>query len=103
MALFFDAAWFDARLAARGLSRATLAAAAGLDEAALADAFKDQREIAPAEAAAFAAVLGEPVEEVARRCGVSTRAPGQDRIGALEARVAALEKAIAELVAATRG
>lgn len=92
MALFFDARWFDAKLAERGLTRDALAAAAGMDADALALAFKDQREIAPHEAQAFAAVLGEPVEDVARRCGVSTRAPRPQSAGeALDARLTALE------------
>ncbi|MDP3298671.1 MAG: DNA-binding protein, partial [Phenylobacterium sp.] len=36
MALFFDAQWFDAQLAERGLTRRVLAAAAGMSEADLA-------------------------------------------------------------------
>ena len=98
MALFFDAAWFDARLGERGLSRAVMAAAAGLSEADLALAFKDQREVSAREVAAFAELLGVPAPEIARRAGVSTPIPGDDplaRIAALERRVAALE---AELV-----
>ncbi len=103
MALFFDAQWFDARLGERGLSRAVLAAAAGLSEAELALAFKDQREISAREVAVFAELLGEAPAEVARRAGVSTPTPGQDpgeRIAALERRVAALEAEIERLKAA---
>jgi hypothetical protein len=43
LALFFDAPWYDARLAERGLSRAVLAAVSGMSEAELALVFKDQR------------------------------------------------------------
>ena len=100
MALFFDAEWFDARLGERGLSRQVMAAAAGMAEADLALAFKDQRELSAGEVAAFAELLGAPAGEVAARAGISTPVPGQDptaRIGALERRVAALEAEVASL------
>ncbi|WP_374469901.1 helix-turn-helix domain-containing protein [Phenylobacterium sp.] len=102
MALFFDAEWFDARLAERGLSRQVLAAAAGMSAADLALAFKDQRELSAGEVAAFAELLGVEAREVADRAGVSTPAPGhpsptEARLAALERRVAALEAEIARL------
>jgi transcriptional regulator with XRE-family HTH domain len=101
MALFFDAEWFDARLAERGLSRDVMAAAAGLTGEHLALVFKDQREVSAAEVAAFAELLGVTAEDVASRAGVSTPAPGGGdagaRILALEARVAALEAQVARL------
>ena len=101
MALFFDADWFDARLAERGLSRAVLAAGAGLSEAELVLVFKDQRELSAAEVAVFAELLGAPAAEVASRAGVSTPTPGgadaAARIAALERRVAALEAELARL------
>jgi uncharacterized protein YceH (UPF0502 family) len=100
MALFFDAEWFDARLAQRGLSREVLAAGAGLSDAELALAYKDQREISTREVALFAELLGVEAGEVARRAGVSTPAPGQAdeaRIAVLERRVAALEAEVARL------
>jgi len=100
MALFFDAAWFDARLGERGLSRDVLAAAAGLSGEELALAFKDQREISAREVAVFAELLGVTAAEVARHAGVSTPIPGQDaeaRIAALERRVAELEATVARL------
>src|SRR5688500_16587751 len=97
MALFFDAAWFDGRLAERGLSRTVMAAAAGMSEADLALAFKDQRELTAAEVAAFAEVLGVEAREVADRAGISTPVPGGDRLTELERRVAALEAEVARL------
>ncbi|MFN9928689.1 MAG: DNA-binding protein [Phenylobacterium sp.] len=100
MALFFDAPWFDARLSARGLSRAAMGAVAGLTEAELALVFKDQKELSAGQVAAFAELLGETPAEVARHAGVSTPTPGQDagaRIAALERRVAALEAAVRRL------
>jgi transcriptional regulator with XRE-family HTH domain len=74
MALFFDAPWFDGKLAERGLSRAVLAAAAGLGEAELAEVFKDQRELSAGQVAAFAELLG-----------VTARGSGRPR-GGLDAR-----------------
>lgn len=98
MALFFDAEWFDARLAERGLSREVLAAAAGLTPEALALVLKDQRELSAADVAAFAELLGVTAAEAADRAGVSTPVPGgKDRLAALEARVAALEAEVARL------
>lgn len=98
MALFFDAEWFDARLAERGLTRGVMAAAAGLSPDALALVFKDQRELSAAEVAAFAELLGVTAAEAADRAGISTPVPGrEDRLAALEARVAALETELARL------
>ena len=98
MALFFDAAWYDERLAERGLSRIVLAAAAGMTEADLTLAFKDQRELSMREVSAFAELLGVTPAEAASRAGV--RPPpvaDSQRIAALEARVAALEAELARL------
>lgn len=102
MALFFDAQWFDARLAERGLSRPVLAAAASLTEADLALVFKDQRELSAGDVAEFAELLGVTATEVAGRAGVSTPIPGQAssaevRIADLERRVAMLEAEVARL------
>jgi transcriptional regulator with XRE-family HTH domain len=100
MALFFDAAWFDGKLADRGLSRRILAAAAGMSEADIALVFKDQRELSADEVAVFAELLGVPPAEIAKQAGVSTPVPGQGaeaRIAALERRVAALEAEVARL------
>jgi len=100
MALFFDAAWFDEKLSARGLGRGVLAAVAGLSDDELALVFKDQRELSAGQVAAFAELLGVPAAEVADRAGVSTPVPGQEaqaRIAALERRVAALEAEVARL------
>jgi hypothetical protein len=102
MALFFDADWFDARLGERGLSRSLLAAAAGLQPEDLVLIFKDQKELSAGEVAVFAELLGVQAAEVAARAGISTPVPEQaegsdDRIMALERRVALLEAEIARL------
>lgn len=101
MALFFDAAWFDAKLSERGLSRTVMAAAAGISAAELELAFKDQRELSAAEVGAFAELLGVTAAEVADRAGISTPNPEREaaeaRLSALERRVAALEAELAAL------
>lgn len=105
MALFFDKAWFDAALAARGLDWATLAAAAGLSADDMTRIVKDERDVAPAEATAFAALLGAEPAEVARRCGVTTRAAvtsgaPKGEAGALAARLDRIEAKLDRLLAA---
>lgn len=100
MALFFDAPWFDGKLEERGLSRAVLAAVAGLSEAELALVFKDQRELSAGQVSAFAELLGVTAAEIADRAGVSTPTPvvpTEQRIAALELRVMALEAELARL------
>lgn len=105
MALFFDQFWYDARLTERGLTRAVLAAVAGMTSEDMDLAYKDQRELTAAQIAAFAELLGVPLAEAARRAGVGAHAaalPGESvslerKVAALEARVAALEAEIVRL------
>jgi len=98
VALFFDAAWYDERLVERGLSRVVLAAAAGMGEADLALAFKDQRELSVREVSVFAELLGVTTAEAASRAGVRPPPASEaQRIAALEARVAVLEAELARL------
>jgi len=101
MALFFDAPWFDGKLAERGLSRGVMAAISGLSEDQLILVFKDQMKLSAGQVAAFAELLGVPAAEVTDRAGVSTptpRASSRDaQIEALEQRLAALEAEVARL------
>ena len=101
MALFFDAPWFDGKLAERGLSRSVMAAISGLSEDQLTLVFKDQMELSAGQVAAFAELLGVPAAEVAHRAGVSTPTPRassrDEQIAVLERRVAALEAEVARL------
>jgi uncharacterized protein YceH (UPF0502 family) len=97
MALFFDAPWFDAKLEERALSRAVLAAVAGLGQAELALVFKDQQELSAGQVAAFAELLGVSAAEIADRAGIST--PRPDAASPTDARIAALERRVADLEA----
>lgn len=75
MSLFFDSAWFDARLKATGLSRADLAAAMGLTQQQIDEMWKDQRELKASDVRILAVLLGVPPSEVAERAGISTPIP----------------------------
>ncbi|MBL8537803.1 MAG: hypothetical protein JNM59_10415 [Hyphomonadaceae bacterium] len=101
MSLFFDADWFDARLAARGLDRGALAAAAGLQRGELHRVFVNERAATPEELGAFATVLGADIVEVTLRSGIAARADGgaEDsaaRIESIEARLDAIDSWIEE-------
>lgn len=101
MALFFDAAWFDAQLARLGLARSTIAAALGLGEADVNEIWKDQRELSAHDVSIIAALLGVTVAEVASRAGVSTPVPreaGNDAaLKAIAERLERIEAALIEL------
>lgn len=101
MSLFFDADWFDAKLAERGLDRAALAIAARIERSELHSVFINERAATAEELAAFAHVLGAHVVEVTLRAGVATReagpeAPPSDRIESIEARLDAIDHWLAE-------
>jgi len=104
MALFFDSAWFDARLSALGLARATLAASLGLDETQLAEVWKDQRELSAAQVRTMAVLLGADAKEIASRAGISTPKPHEDgpceeepQGNSLDERLARIEADLAEI------
>jgi transcriptional regulator with XRE-family HTH domain len=104
MALFFDAAWFDARLNAAGLSHAALAAALGLTEEQRAELWKDQRELSADDVRLLAALLAVPAAEVAHHAGIATPVPRETerdamaaRLDAMEARLGDIEKTLAEI------
>lgn len=100
MALFFDTEWFDARLAASHLSRADVARALGVDEHAVADIWKDQRELSARDVATLAALLAVPVNEIATRAGISTPVPkSQPTLNDVVARLERVEAELAQLKA----
>jgi transcriptional regulator with XRE-family HTH domain len=96
VALFFDADWFDARLAAAGLTRAIAAQALGITGEQLAEVWKDQRELSARDVATLSALLGVTAEDVARHAGISTPVP---RTASIEERLAKVERELAELKA----
>lgn len=95
MSLFFDADWFDAKLAERGLDRAALAIAAGLERTALHRIFTNESAPTVEEMAAFARVLQTDLLEITLRSGVAERADpsadANDRIESIEARLKAID------------
>lgn len=92
MALFFDAEWFDARLAAGYLTRADLARALGISDAEIAEIWKDQRELSARDVVTIAVLLGVAPEDVAQHAGVSTPVPRASDTNALADIVRRLER-----------
>ncbi|MBS0386822.1 MAG: DNA-binding protein [Proteobacteria bacterium] len=108
MSLFFDADWFDARLAERWLDRNALAACAGIAVEDLQLLFTNRRAPSAQELQAFAKLLGADLVEVTLRAGVATRAAAPDgetvatRIEDIEARLDAVDAWLEEFEAAAR-
>jgi len=102
MALFFDQAWFDARLNERGATREDVARLLQLTAEQVAELWKDQRELRAQEVLKVARFLGVPAAEVANRAGVSTPAPDETanvlaRLDDMNDRLQRLERTMAEL------
>lgn len=75
MGLFFDQDWFDDRLKAAGLTRVSIAQAAGMSIDEVEMVFRDQRELEGPEVHAIARILGADAREVANRSGVANPGP----------------------------
>jgi transcriptional regulator with XRE-family HTH domain len=71
MGIFFDQDWFDDRLKASGLTRGSLALAAGMSVDEVDMVFRDQRELDKGEIWAFARVLSVDPVEIASRSGAA--------------------------------
>ncbi len=71
MGIFFDQDWFDDRLKAAGLTRASLAQAAGMTIDEVEMVFADRRELEGSEVHAIARMLAADPEEVANRSGAA--------------------------------
>lgn len=102
MALFFDQAWFDARLKERGLAQEDVARALQISAQDVAELWKDQRELRAHEVAALAKFLNVPASEVAVRAGVSTPTPRASgdvhaRLDEMSDRLQRIERMIVEL------
>ena len=80
MGIFFDQDWFDARLKATGLTRASMAHAANMTIDEVEMVFRDQRELEGREVNAIARILRVDPQEVATRSGAAeTGANAYDR------------------------
>ncbi len=102
MALFFDADWFNAQLAVRGLARKDVASALGLDERQVAEMWKDQRELSVRDVRALATLIAASPQEVATRAGVSTPVPAEQPesiLSDIAERLARVERSLLELKA----
>lgn len=103
MALFFDSQWFDARLAAMGLERTAIAATLGLNAEQIGEVWKDQRELSANDVRILSMLLSVAPEEIASRAGVSTPvpkpAPPPQDLAGIDARLARVEHALAEIKA----
>lgn len=102
MALFFDQAWFEARLKELGASREDLARLLKLTGEQMAEVWKDQRELTAAQVSAMAKFLNVAAAEVAGRAGVSTPAPSEAldvnaRLDEMNDRLKRLERMMVEL------
>jgi transcriptional regulator with XRE-family HTH domain len=104
MALFFDSAWFDARLKSLGLSRSDLGTALGLTEREILELWKDQRELKTQDVRIMAALLGASPAEIAGHAGISTPVPKDDdrAMTVILQRLDQIEKTLAELEALVR-
>lgn len=102
MALFFDQAWFEARLKELGASREDLARLLQLSGEQMTEVWKDQRELSVTQVSAMAKFLNVAAGEVARRAGVSTPAPSEAldvhaRLDEMNDRLKHLERMMVEL------
>jgi transcriptional regulator with XRE-family HTH domain len=98
MALFFDGEWFDARLAAVHLSRGDVARALGINDEALGEIWKDQRELSAKDVTILAALLAVSPQDIARHAGISTPVPSaQPTLAELAARLEKVEADVAQL------
>jgi len=88
-------------MAERALNWPMLAAAAGISADELDRIVRDERPVAPQEVSALAAVMGASAEEIARRCGVTTRtaAPPDSAVAAVAARLDRIEAKLDALAA----
>lgn len=102
MALFFDQAWFDARLKERGLTRDDVGRLLQLSADQVAELWKDQRELRAGDVSVLARLLGASPSDVAKHAGISTPVPkdGGDvaqRLSEMDERLTRIERMIVEL------
>ena len=71
MGISYDQDWFDARLKAAGLTRGSMAQAAGMTMDEVEMVFSDRRELEAGEVRAIARVLSVDPREIATRSGLA--------------------------------
>jgi len=102
MALFFDQAWFDARLKELGATRDDVARLLRLSSEQVSELWKDQRELRAAEVQALSSYLKVAAAEVAKRAGISTPIPTEPKaveqqLEEVNERLTRIERMIVEL------
>ena len=102
MALFFDQAWFDARLKEIGATRDDVARALKMSAEQVGELWKDQRELRMADVQALAGLLKVAAGDVAHRAGISTPVPAESgdvgqRLDEMNERLTRIERMIVEL------
>jgi transcriptional regulator with XRE-family HTH domain len=103
MALFFDQAWFDARLKDLGGTRDDIARLLRLSSEQVGELWKDQRELRTADVQTLATYFKVTAAEVASRAGISTPVPNEanadERLAEINERLMRIERMIVELKA----
>ncbi len=102
MALFFDQAWFDARLKELGATQDDVARLLKLSTDQVAELWKDQRELRAADVQALASCLKVAAAEVANRAGIATPVPSapkavEERLEEINERLTRIERMLVEL------
>ena len=102
MALFFDQAWFDAKLKEIGATKDDVARALKLSADQVGELWKDQRELRMADVQALARLLKVAAGDIAHRAGISTPAPADggdvgERLNEMNERLMRIERMIVEL------
>lgn len=102
MALFFDQAWFDARLKELGATRDDVARLLRLSPEQVAELWKDQRELRAADVLALSSYLRVAAGEVATRAGIATPMPNESKtverqLAEVNERLTRIERTLAEL------
>lgn len=102
MALFFDQAWFDAKLQEIGATRDDVARVLKMSAEQVGELWKDQRELRMADVQALARLLKVAASDIAHRAGISTPVPPESgevgqRLDEMNERLTRIERMIVEL------
>lgn len=102
MALFFDQAWFDAKLKEIGATKDDVARVLKLSAEQVGEIWKDQRELRMADVQALSRFLKVAAADIAHRAGISTPVPSEpagigQRLDEMNERLTRIERMIVEL------